>query len=106
MAIFRKNRNKKKNTSPAASNPAEPVSAASSLTADQAAAGESSDGFTPVLAFGTEPAPAAEPKPVKKDDIEGEVDSIAGIFGKSKSTASASKTTEQVSAKMTEVQNR
>jgi len=59
-----------------------------------------------VLAFGTEPAAASEQKPVKKDDIEGEVDSIAGIFGKSKSSASASLTTERVSAKMNEVQNR
>ncbi|MBE6759937.1 MAG: pentapeptide repeat-containing protein [Ruminococcaceae bacterium] len=108
MAIFRKNRNKKNNTSPAAQNPAEPVSAAASAaqTAAEQPAAEGSDGFTPVLSFGTEPAPVAEQKPVKKDDIEGEVDSIAGIFGKSKSTASASKTTEQVSAKMSEVQNR
>ena len=68
---------------------------------------EGSDGFAPVLSFGTEPAaPAQEKRPAKKQDINDEVDSIAGIFGKSKSTASASRTTEQVSAKMSEVQNR
>ena len=94
MAIFRKNRNKK-NTSPAAP--------AAEAVQPAVPAAQDSDGFTPVLAFGTEPAPAPEQKkPKKQDDITGEVDSIAGIFGKSKSTASASRTTEEVSAKMSE----
>lgn len=104
MAIFRKNRNKK-NTAPAA--PKAEESAVQPVNTPAADGAQDHDGFTPVLAFGMEPAPAPEQKkPKKQDDITGEVDSIAGIFGKSKSTASASRTTEEVSAKMSEVQNR
>jgi len=105
MAIFRRNRNKK-NTSPAAQPAAETAAAAPQTAGEAAQEPSEKDGFTPVLSFGTEPKEIPEQKPVKKDDIEGEIDSIAGIFGKSKSSASASLTTERVSAKMNEVQNR
>ncbi len=97
MAIFRKNRNRKNN---------QPVQPAVTAPVSGETKAEGSDGFTPVLAFGTEP-PAPEERPAKKQDsVTAEVDNLAGIFGKSKSTAEASRTTEQVSAKMTEVQNR
>lgn len=97
MAIFKRNRNQNKKPEIV------PAPAAAPVESSAEAQGE---GFTPVLSFSDSPAKQEPRKMPRPDDLTGEVDNIAGIFGASQSTASASRASEQVSEKMSEVQSR